>query len=62
MNYHLGNDDRTWAEGIFEKLNLKLKAECSRMENIIPYIPRDGRYHDLDTGEGIYWWTNGFWP
>jgi unsaturated chondroitin disaccharide hydrolase len=61
MNYQLRNDDRTWAEGIFEKLNIKLKAECSRMENIIPYIPKDGRYHDLDTGEGIYWWTNGFW-
>jgi unsaturated chondroitin disaccharide hydrolase len=62
MNYQLKNDDRAWAEGIFEKLNLKLKAECSRMENILPYIPRDGRYHDLDTREGIYWWTNGFWP
>jgi unsaturated chondroitin disaccharide hydrolase len=62
VNYQLRNDDRAWAEGIFEKLNLKLKAECSRMENIIPYIPKDGRYHDLDTGEGIYWWTNGFWP
>ncbi|MDR1099313.1 MAG: glycoside hydrolase family 88 protein [Treponema sp.] len=61
MNYQLAAGDGEWAEGIFEKLNVKLKAECSRLGDIIPYIPRDGHYHDLDTSEGIYWWTNGFW-
>jgi unsaturated chondroitin disaccharide hydrolase len=61
MRYQLSADDLKWAEGVFEKLNTKLKAECSRMGEAIPYIPKDGRYHDLDTGEGIYWWTNGFW-
>jgi unsaturated chondroitin disaccharide hydrolase len=62
MDYQLGVEDREWAEGIFEKLNGKLKAECSRMGDIIPYIPRDGHYHDLDSPDSIYWWTNGFWP
>ena len=61
MGNQLNNSDREWAEGIFEKLNRKIKAECGRLGNGIPYIPRDGRYHDIDTGEGIYWWTNGFW-
>jgi unsaturated chondroitin disaccharide hydrolase len=58
----LNSDDRTWAEGVFEKIERKLEAECSRMGDSIPYIPKHGRYHDLDTPEGIYWWTNGFWP
>jgi unsaturated chondroitin disaccharide hydrolase len=62
MAFQLTETDRNWAESIFKKLSSKLKAECSRMENIIPYIPRNGHYHDLDTSEGIYWWTNGFWP
>jgi unsaturated chondroitin disaccharide hydrolase len=62
MDYQLKSDDRKWAEGVFENINVKLKTECSRMENIVPYIPRDGRYHNFDTGEGVYWWTNGFWP
>jgi unsaturated chondroitin disaccharide hydrolase len=52
---------REWAQGIFEKLKTKLKAECARNENIIPYIQREGRYHDLDAPDGIFWWTNGFW-
>ena len=52
-----------WANDIFEKLKTKLKAECARNGQIIPYIPRNGRYKDLDNpGESIYWWTNGFWP
>jgi unsaturated chondroitin disaccharide hydrolase len=58
----LNSADKEWAEGIFEKLKTKLKAECSRLGNGIPYIPKDGRYHDLDTSDGIFWWTNGFWP
>jgi unsaturated chondroitin disaccharide hydrolase len=62
MDYGLSNDDRAWAEGIFEKINRKLEAECSRMGGIIPYIAKNGRYHDLDTEDDIYWWTNGFWP
>jgi unsaturated chondroitin disaccharide hydrolase len=62
MAFQLTAADRDWAETIFGKLSSKLKAECSRMENIIPYIPRNGRYCVLHPSEGIYWWTNGFWP
>jgi unsaturated chondroitin disaccharide hydrolase len=62
MDYNLTGPRREWAEGIFEKIKNKINAECSRLENIIPYIPRGGFYHDLDAPDGIYWWTNGFWP
>jgi len=62
MDFQLQGSDREWAETVFEKLKTKLKAECIRLGSTIPYIARDGHYRDLDTGEGIYWWTNGFWP
>lgn len=61
MNYQVTASDSAWAEGIFEKLHAKLKAECSRLQGGIPYIPRDGHYYDLGAND-IYWWTNGFWP
>ncbi|MDR2542226.1 MAG: glycoside hydrolase family 88 protein [Treponema sp.] len=54
--------DKTWAQEIFEKLKIKLMAECERNKNSIPYIPENGRYKDLEKPEGIFWWTNGFWP
>ena len=62
MGAQVNSADREWAESIFEKLKIKLKAECSRLGDHIPYIPREGHYRDLDTSEGIFWWTNGFWP
>jgi unsaturated chondroitin disaccharide hydrolase len=62
MDYNLIDADKEWTEGIFEKIKSKLEAECFRMKGIIPYIAKNGRYHDLDTPDGIYWWTNGFWP
>lgn len=54
-----------WQE-VYEKMQVKLKAECLRVGNDIPYIPEDGRYPDVTKcvgafGEGATWWTNGFW-
>jgi unsaturated chondroitin disaccharide hydrolase len=62
MNCHLTDIEREWAEGIFENIGIKLTAECLRLGNSIPYISKNDHYHDLDTPDGIYWWTNGFWP
>jgi unsaturated chondroitin disaccharide hydrolase len=65
MGDQLRETGKEWAEGVFEKLKVKLGAECARVGDRIPYIPRDGRYYDLatsDNSEGIFWWTNGFWP
>ena len=61
MDYNLTEEDRQWAEETLEKLNTKIKAQCARLGNTIPYISKNGHYDDLDTGEGIDWWTNGFW-
>ena len=56
------NNAQSWANEIFKKLEIKLTAECERNKDIIPYISLNGRYRDLETLEGINWWTNGFWP
>lgn len=46
--------------GVWQKIQVKLKAECCRIGNSIPYIPLNDFYED--TGKkNISWWTNGFW-
>ena len=59
-----GNADREWLEGIYQKLLVKMKAECGRVGTKIPYSPKDGRYSDMAEAfpGGIGFWTNGFWP
>ena len=54
-------DNIVWT-GLLDKLTVKMKAQCERIGSMIPYIPKDGRYKDLDVPSGIFWWTNGFWP
>ncbi len=58
----LSQEDRAWLNGVYEKLTVKMKAEAERVGTIIPYAPRDGRYHDLDEEGGLYNWTNSFYP
>ena len=57
-----GNADREWLEGIYQKLLVKMKAECGRVGTKIPYSPKDGRYSDMAEAfpGGIGFWTNGF--
>ena len=59
-----GNADREWLEGIYQKLLVKMKAECGRVGTKIPYSPKDGGYSDMAEAfpGGIGFWTNGFWP
>ena len=52
--------NQEWLEGVYDKLLVKMKAECARVGTNIPYSPgEDGMYHDT---EDITSWTNGFWP
>lgn len=50
-----------WAEEIYQKICVKMKAQAQRVGTDIPYIPENGHYKDMGK-EGIHWWTNGFWP
>lgn len=48
-------------QGIYEKIDAKLQAECLRMGDRIPYTAENGRYV-MDKGKDApFWWTNGFW-
>ena len=61
MEYVLSKECAEWARDTYEKLTVKMNAQCKRVGDKIPYIPRNGRYRDLDSPDGISWWTNGFW-
>lgn len=60
--YHLSSEDQAWLDSTYEKLKVKMKAEVERIGSMIPYSTRDGKYHDLDVPEGLFFWCNGFWP
>ena len=64
--------NQEWLDSVYDKLLLKMKAECERVGTKIPYTTgEDGKYHDItetmwgktpDGGESVGFWTNGFWP
>lgn len=62
MNYELTDESRLWAEEVYEKIRVKIKAECARVGSAIPYIAEDGVYREDKAQTDICWWTNGFWP
>ena len=58
-------EDRGWVESTWEKLTLKMSAQCDRLGGSIPYSAANGKYTAKMTdsmNENIFWWTNGFWP
>ena len=52
-----------WLEETWEKVRIKMTAECGRLGETIPFAPKNGRYFDVEnTPLGLGFWTNGFWP
>lgn len=62
MKYNLENETKKWLDETYEKLKIKLSAECDRIGSKIPYIAEDGVYKENKAESDIIWWTNGFWP
>lgn len=62
MRYHLTEEQRLWAEQTYEKVKEKIRLECSRIGDAIPYIAENGIYKEDKAKTDIVWWTNGFWP
>ena len=57
--------DQEWLDEVYDKLLVKMKAECARIGAMIPYTTdKDGKYYDVAVtpGMGMDYWTNGFWP
>ena len=67
-----GRSNQEWLDETYQKLLVKMKAECARVGTNIPYTTgRDGKYHDItetqwgktpDGGTHVGFWTNSFWP
>lgn len=61
----VNRSNQEWLNQTYEKLLVKMKAECERIGTMIPYTTdKDGKYYDvaITPGMGINYWTNGFWP
>jgi len=54
-------EDQNRARQIWQKIDVKISAQCDRLGSSVPYATVDGRYADK-MANNIYWWTNGFWP
>ena len=60
--------NQEWLDEVYDKLLVKMKAECERVGSDIPYTTgEDGKYHDITEtpwgqGGSVGFWTNGFWP
>lgn len=50
-----------WLEEVYEKLTVKMAAECERAKDKIPYIARNGVFDDHSGKDQLNFWTNGFW-
>lgn len=54
-------EDRSWVNEIWEKIDRKLSKAAVRSRNIIPYLSDENGRHIDHSGKDICWWTNGFW-
>ena len=55
-------ENQAWIDGIWEKIDKKLKPVSLSAYDKLPYTTVNGKYTNKDTDEGVCWWTNGFWP
>ena len=62
-------EDIVWAKQVMEKITEKMEWVSEKNREKIPYTTdEDGNYDDKSNpsyewnmGDGINWWTNGFW-
>ena len=60
MRYQISEEEVKWAGDIWSLIEKKISAERDRIGSDMPYIPVNGRYHDMGE-EHLTWWTNSFW-
>ncbi len=65
----LTKEDKRWVDGVWEKIDNKLKKTAPTQRGKIPYTTSAKKFDGMT--EGVYcdmreldvtWWTNGFWP
>ncbi len=58
----LKESDKKWVRETYDKIRIKMSAQCDRIGSRIPYIAENGVYREDKAETDIVWWTNGFWP
>lgn len=53
--------EKPFADGVWEKIDKKLRNVAKTAKNKLPYTTVGGKYDDLSK-KNVPWWTNGFWP
>lgn len=57
----MAEKDRIWATGVAERIVEKERAVAKRNRGRIPYSTKEEHRFNDQCGDGISWWTNGFW-
>jgi len=63
----LNAENKIWLDKTIEKAKRKLSKTTRQIGDAIPFTTKDGVFDDKYTvnpinGDGMYWWTNGFYP
>lgn len=61
MNEWLTEQDKKWADEVWDKLDRKLTIVAERSEDKLPFMTEDKMHNDMSETHPNCW-TNGFWP
>lgn len=58
----ISEENRLWAEEVWEKIKEKIYYTSGIVGANFPYTTTNGKYEKFARFDDIAWWTNGFWP
>ncbi len=53
--------NKEWIDGVWDKINRKMKVVSELSKDKIPYTTVNGVHNNM-AEDDVTWWTNGFWP
>ena len=55
------NENKTWIDDLWQKIDNKLSMVAKRSYEKLPYSAQNGIHDDYSSPDKVSWWTNGFW-